>query len=111
MPILLRCNKFSYFLLPVIILSKPLRPLTIAWPMLPIGFDGLAEFALVVAAFVVLAAARMELTVTDVTNIRPRATVIVIPRISGILFSIANRMVSICFKPFHVLRMKTETYY
>jgi hypothetical protein len=47
---------FSYFLFPVIRLPKPLRPMTIAWPILLIGFDELAEFALLAAAFVVLAA-------------------------------------------------------
>ena len=72
----------------------------------------LAEFALVAAAFVLLAAvalvaAKMEVTVTDVTSTMPRATVIVIPKILD-TFSIANRLVSICFKPIHVLNMKTE---
>jgi hypothetical protein len=89
--------------------------LTIAWPILLLGFDGLAEFALFAAAFVVLAAvalfaaafvvlaavallaaafvvlaAEMELTVTDVTNTMPRATVRVIPKILDTIFSITK---------------------
>ena len=38
----------------------------------------------------------------------PRATVRVTPKILDTIFSIANTMVGICFKPFHVLSMKTE---
>ncbi len=87
MLILVQCNKSSLiFLLPVIKLPKPFRPLTIAWPILFTGFDGHAEFALLVAAFVVLVAARMELTVTDVTNTMPKDSVRVIPKILDTIF-------------------------
>jgi len=53
-------------------------------------------------------ASLLKQLLTDVTNTMPRATVRLIPKILDTIFCIANGLVGIVFKPFHVLTMKPQ---